>query len=525
MSYGTGNAMPSKDPRDLYDNATTFDKLSTGSEKSYPDRFGVPRLSLAGYGMVFDESQLARDASFQAFLLAAGYVWIGDYAAGITFTARNQYTVRAGSTYRVAPGTSIPYTLTGDWATDQPKLVLLETAGTILTQLGANAGAGLIGTTESITVQAALDARLKSNINLGSTNLNTLYTSSSIGVYRQSVDASATLALNYPLVGVGGTLEVYIGSGNLALQEFTSKTLRKLIRWCSSATGPTWTAWREISLPLGGIPGQSLINSADGVGVWGNPTIVDTNTAPGVRVGLFIRYGSSNHIEPITVLADYLSVTNSLHKSILLPAFNQSAQQGSATTGLNSLDSGTWTGGEYHLFAIYNPTTEVRGLLWSKSRTAPTLPSGFTHKTLVSTNLRNTTGNLTLRAGVQTGNNFTVNNLSLNSQILTSGVIGSISATAATWVLSSFDAIAPSNAIRVRVTAQAIAGTMAVSENSGNPPSLTPHLLSTMTRVVNNDKYVETEWFFGVETSPRSLYVAASAATCTSWVTGWELSL
>lgn len=526
MPYNTGNAMPSKDPRDLYDNATNFDNFSNGSAATYPDRFGVPRRSLAGFGMAFDESQLARDSQFQAFLVAAGYVWIGDYAAGVTFTTRNQYTVRSGLTYRVAPETSLPYTLTGTWATDQPKLVLLETAGAILSQLAANTGAGLIGTTEAITVQAALDARLKSNIFAASTNLNTLYTAPSVGIYRQSSDASATTALNYPVAGVGGTLEVYIGVSDLALQEFTTKTLRKFIRWCSSSTGPTWTAWREITLPPGGTVGQSLINNGSGSGVWGEPTILDAGTSPNVRMNLTVSYVSRNDLNPIPVTADRLAVTDVNSRSLLLNAFSQTAQQGLATTGLNSLDTGTWGAGEYHLFAIYNPATLVRGLLWSRSSTAPTLPAGFTHKAYLSANMRAATGNIQFSEGVQYGNRFYCS-IPTSQNVLTSGVVGAITVDSVTWVASSVSTLVPATAVVALVLMQsqrggAGGGSVAVAPNSayGGPRSAIPTFATTLTR--GSDPYTGLAL---IPLQTRDIYVAASGASCSTVIMGWELNL
>lgn len=48
MTFNTGNPIGSTDARDMYDNAQNFDKLSAGTELSYPDRLGVPRKSWAG---------------------------------------------------------------------------------------------------------------------------------------------------------------------------------------------------------------------------------------------------------------------------------------------------------------------------------------------------------------------------------------------------------------------------------------------------------------------------------------------
>ena len=52
-----------------------------------------------------------------------------------------------------------------------------------------------------------------------------------------------------------------------------------------------------------------------------------------------------------------------------------------ATNGLNGLDTGVLSANSsYYIFAIYNPTTKISGMIASASKTLPTLPSGFTKK-------------------------------------------------------------------------------------------------------------------------------------------------
>jgi len=52
-----------------------------------------------------------------------------------------------------------------------------------------------------------------------------------------------------------------------------------------------------------------------------------------------------------------------------------------ATNGLNGLDTGSVPAdGWLYTYAIYNPTTQISGLIASLSATTPTLPSGFTKK-------------------------------------------------------------------------------------------------------------------------------------------------
>ncbi|MFC0666271.1 hypothetical protein ACFFGU_05225, partial [Azotobacter chroococcum] len=148
MAYNTGNAIGSNDPRDLFDNAGNLDKLVNGPAQSYPDRLGVSRKSWAGM-----------EADFQAFLLASGYQFLGDYAAALTLTARNQIVRYSGEYYRAAAATELPYTLTGTWATDAPFLVAMGDA--VLRQdLSEAAGAAMVGALDITGAASTVAAEL-----------------------------------------------------------------------------------------------------------------------------------------------------------------------------------------------------------------------------------------------------------------------------------------------------------------------------------------------------------------------------
>lgn len=131
MTYNTGNALGSTDPRDLYDNAENIDKFSNGTAHAYLDRFGASRKSLAGM-----ESQ------FLAFLAASGYQDLGPYAAGLNITARNQIFLKDGEYYRAAAGLALPYTTTGVWAGELASFVSIGDA-TLRQDLGNSADPGL----------------------------------------------------------------------------------------------------------------------------------------------------------------------------------------------------------------------------------------------------------------------------------------------------------------------------------------------------------------------------------------------
>lgn len=105
--YNTGNPVGpngSADPRDLNDNAKIIDVWATSkTELTHPDRLGVERKTWHGM-----------EEDFQDFLINSGYEFIGDYAAGIEITARNQIIRDSdGDYWRVSGATSIPYTTGG----------------------------------------------------------------------------------------------------------------------------------------------------------------------------------------------------------------------------------------------------------------------------------------------------------------------------------------------------------------------------------------------------------------------------
>lgn len=163
MTFNTGNNVPSTDPRDLYDNAENLDKLLNGAEPFYADRLGKLRESWAGMESSFTNAQEGRETTFtasqadkesrfQAFLVSAGYVSKGDYAANVVLEERNEYVAVDAATTGTSPGlyrpnasATLPLTLTGAWATDSASLLLL--GDDVLRQDLANPdiGAGLVG--------------------------------------------------------------------------------------------------------------------------------------------------------------------------------------------------------------------------------------------------------------------------------------------------------------------------------------------------------------------------------------------
>ncbi len=144
MTFNTGNPVGSTDPRDLYDNASNFDEGMNKVGPSFTDRLGVLRKTWNGMETEFDLAQAGRVAEFQAFLAASGYVSLGNYAAGLNFTAYNQYMARDGFFYRPAPS-SVPFTTTGTWVGGDESLFVLFPADDALRQdLAAPGGYTLV---------------------------------------------------------------------------------------------------------------------------------------------------------------------------------------------------------------------------------------------------------------------------------------------------------------------------------------------------------------------------------------------
>lgn len=139
MAFNTRHPVGSTDPRDLYDNATNFDKLMNGPDPFYADRLGKQRHSWSGMEEDFNNAQEGRAsqfgasqqdfaARFAAFLQSSGYVDLGNYAAGLNITEYNQTFTRNGVVYRAAYETKLPYQTTGNWDLERTNFVSLGDA-------------------------------------------------------------------------------------------------------------------------------------------------------------------------------------------------------------------------------------------------------------------------------------------------------------------------------------------------------------------------------------------------------------
>lgn len=128
MRYNTGNpVLPdgSSDPRDIHDNGGNMDLAANSTALSWTDRLGKSRFTYAGMESRFALDQASRAAAFQQFLKASGSQYLGVYASGLRITALNQTFSREGAVWRPLSDTVLPYTLTGNWATDSTRFMVL----------------------------------------------------------------------------------------------------------------------------------------------------------------------------------------------------------------------------------------------------------------------------------------------------------------------------------------------------------------------------------------------------------------
>jgi len=108
----------------LYENAKNLDYLLNGENPFYPSRLGLLKQSWSGMQAEFRAAQEGRLAAFNSFLKSSGYQSLGTYAAGIAIPGYNQYVLYNGLPYSLSASTAVPYTTTGNWATESGNFVL-----------------------------------------------------------------------------------------------------------------------------------------------------------------------------------------------------------------------------------------------------------------------------------------------------------------------------------------------------------------------------------------------------------------
>lgn len=157
-TFNTGNAVPSADARDRFDNSQTFDEVINGTLTYYANRVGNNILSLKGMADLFNAAQLARsnefdaaqadrESTFQQFLDGTGWSSLGAYAAGISIVSHTQTVDYLGQPYALKPSVPAslvaPYVTTGVWATEGVNFKLVGD-NSLRQDLAADSGGTLV---------------------------------------------------------------------------------------------------------------------------------------------------------------------------------------------------------------------------------------------------------------------------------------------------------------------------------------------------------------------------------------------
>jgi len=161
------------------------------------------------------------------------------------------------------------------------------------------------------------------------------------------------------------------------------------------SSGVNWYVARETVATIEGISDfvQTMLDDEDGAAFL-DTLLASSTTATakskmavpmvgGTAYNLTCRTNATNPTYQIDIDADELLVKNAAGDGILLSTVNLTVDI--TASGANGLDTGSenndmW----YYGWVIYNPTTATTAGLLSESATAPTLPAGYTYKTLVT---------------------------------------------------------------------------------------------------------------------------------------------
>lgn len=136
----------STDPRVLYNNAGNEDlAVNDVSNEYWIDRPPFNRRRKTLYGM---------EAQFNRLIEAFGFTSAGPYAAGLVITSHRQYIEVDGQAYVLKAETAVPYTVTGNWATESVNFKLAGDS-VLRQELAAPTGSTLVGDGSS-TVGAKL---------------------------------------------------------------------------------------------------------------------------------------------------------------------------------------------------------------------------------------------------------------------------------------------------------------------------------------------------------------------------------
>lgn len=290
-TYDTsGEPLGTTSVKALYNNASNFDEAVNSPGPSWVDRFGKRRETWTGL------ENLVQD-----FLLKSGFTYIGDYAAGLTFTSRNQYTVRAGIAYKLAQTATLPFVTTGTWATDQASFVAFNADATLRDALALASGSSLVGflQTGAGAISRTIESKMRDVVSVkdfgavddGVTdNLAAMQAAHNTGkaVYypgsgTYACSGKITFSGRFGILGDGANITKILFNGANQGFDITQPTARDgfRIEGVSILTSDTTAAFTGIR-----INGASQINNSDGVrGILGDRNLFRGSVANVVFAG------------------------------------------------------------------------------------------------------------------------------------------------------------------------------------------------------------------------------------------------
>ena len=298
-------------------------------------------------------------------------------------------------------------------------------------------------------------------------------------VYGGSITNGTIVSLTAPLgAASGGTglstitaNSVMLGNGISTVQTVAPGTIGNGL----VSTGATWAA-----SPRGGIP-------------------------PGLSSGLKIQ-ATSNTAVTVTATQIAIGSTTGTYTPNTI-----SLTLSTSTTGANALDTGTVAASTwYAVWAIYNETT-VAGLL-SLSATAPTMPSGYTHKGRIG--WVRTDGSSNLLRTIQYGTRAQYITPAAGYPLMASG------STSSAWTAISTANYAPSTAAGIVVGLQrgSTLATTAVHPNNAIP---TAGNLATLWLGSNGNFDAPTNMQGLLLLETTSIYWLSNAALTYVYAQGW----
>ena len=180
MTFNTGNPIGSTDARDRLDNSENMDYLENSTtELTHPDRLGNVRKTRHGMEAEHDAQMQAFESDFDDRLAGMAFTRVGSFTTGHTLTDMRQVLIWevsqggdgreygwTGAFPKVVAAGATPATSggigAGAWV-DRTDVMLRA-------ELSESTGAGLVGTTDGITVQAKLNAIAADKANTSDVN-------------------------------------------------------------------------------------------------------------------------------------------------------------------------------------------------------------------------------------------------------------------------------------------------------------------------------------------------------------------